>query len=43
METKLIKIHTSTKKLLDKLKIHPRETYNDVIERLIKFHKDVRK
>ena len=29
-----IKVSTDVKGLLDSLKVHPRETYNDVIERL---------
>lgn len=36
MVTKQIKINEKLKKRLDKLKIHKRETYGDVIERLIK-------
>lgn len=32
---KLIKISEINKKILDKLKIYPRETYNDVITKLI--------
>ena len=34
-DTKLIRITTETAKALDKLKIIPRETYNEVIDRLI--------
>ncbi|MCP1715966.1 putative transcriptional regulator [Methanocalculus alkaliphilus] len=30
-----IKLESSTKERLNRLKIHPRETYNDCIERLI--------
>lgn len=33
---KPLKISGETKKKLDELKIHPRETYDDVIARLIK-------
>ena len=33
-----IKVKISTKEELDKLKIHPRETYEDVLFRLIKIH-----
>jgi len=33
--TEGIKISEATKKGLDKLKIHPRETYDDVITRLV--------
>jgi len=36
MVTVAIKVTKSQKKKLDKMKIHPRETYADVIERLIK-------
>ena len=31
-----LKISEATKKGLDELKVHPRETYDDVIARLIK-------
>lgn len=31
-----IRVSKSTKRLLEKLKIHPRETYNDVLKRFIK-------
>ena len=31
---KLIRVSETTKQDLDSLKIHPRETYNDVIQRL---------
>lgn len=31
-----ISVKDSTKKELDKTKVHPRETYNDVIDRLTK-------
>lgn len=40
-ETKLVKIHSDTKLMLDKLKIHPRETYDDVIVRLINHYREV--
>lgn len=33
--TEGIKISEKVKKTLDKLKIHPRETYDDIISRLI--------
>ncbi len=36
MVTVAIKVTESQKKKLDKMKKHPRETYADVIERLIK-------
>lgn len=32
---KLIKVSEETKKTLDDLKIHPRETYDDVVQRLL--------
>jgi hypothetical protein len=35
-----IKVSTGVKGLLDTLKIHPRETYNDVIERLTRMALD---
>jgi len=34
-----ITVHESTKKLLDELKIHRREPYEEVILRLIEFYK----
>jgi len=34
-KTTTIRIYKDTKKLLDKLKEHPRETYDDLIKRLI--------
>ncbi len=34
-----IRIGKDTKEELGKLKIHPRETYDDVIKRLIEFYK----
>jgi predicted DNA-binding protein len=33
-----VKMSIETKKRLDSLKIHPRETYDDVIKRLIEEH-----
>jgi len=36
MVNKQIKLDEKLKKKLDKLKIHKRETYGDIIERLIK-------
>jgi len=36
MEKTTIKLSYRTKRKLDKIKIHPRETYEDVIIRLIK-------
>ena len=38
---KPIKISGATKKGLDKLKTHPRETYDDVITRLVEEGEDV--
>lgn len=33
--TEAIKISEATKKALDDLKVHPRETYDDVINRVV--------
>jgi len=33
---KLIRVSAQTKRALDKLREHPRETYDDVIRRLLK-------
>jgi len=35
-----IRVHEKTKKLLDEIKIHPRETYEEVILRLIEKWKE---
>ena len=35
-----IRVHEDTKKLLDEIKVHPRETYEDVIRRLIEKWKE---
>lgn len=35
VETITIRISNKTKSLLNKLKIHPRETYDDILVRLI--------
>ena len=40
VKTTTIRVDEETKGLLDAVKIHPRETYNDVLKRLIK---DVKK
>ncbi len=37
---KLIKVNELTKKMLDKIKIYPRETYDDILNRLIKLAKE---
>ncbi len=37
VKTTVIRVSIETKKALDSLKIHPRETYNDVLKRLIKY------
>jgi len=37
-KTTTIKISLETRNQLLKLKVHPRETYEDVIRRLIKMH-----
>jgi len=39
MEKTTIQISKQTKALLDELKIHPRETYDEVIRRLIESRK----
>ena len=36
---KLIKIDKNVKKELDRLKQHPRETYNDVLKRILEERK----
>ena len=40
--TEGIKISEATKKGLDEMKIHPRETYDDVIGRLVEEEKEER-
>ena len=35
MQIPCLRVNPRTKERLDKLKIHPRESYNDVIERLL--------
>jgi predicted CopG family antitoxin len=35
MHTPCLRVNPQIKERLDKLKIHPRESYNDVIERLL--------
>lgn len=39
MKITTIRVHEKTKKLLNKIKIHPRETHEDIIRRLIKKRK----
>jgi hypothetical protein len=39
VDTTTIRIKLKTKKRLDLVKLHPRETYDDIIKRLIKFNK----
>lgn len=39
MNITTIKISQETKRKLDKIKIHPRETYQDIIVRLLKMVK----
>jgi len=36
VETTTIRIEDDTKAMLDAIKIHPRETYNDILRRVIK-------
>jgi nucleoside-diphosphate-sugar epimerase len=38
----LIRVYRDTKKALDELKVHPRETYDQVIRRLIEAYKPKR-
>ena len=35
MVTTTIRVDEDVKKMLDSIKIHPRETYNDILKRLI--------
>ena len=35
-QTTTIRVNESTKRMLDRIKIHPRETYNDILVRGIK-------
>lgn len=37
-----VKLSKNMKKILDKLKEHPRETYEDVIKRLVKGESDAK-
>lgn len=41
--TKPIKVDDEVKTLLDKKKIHPRETYNDVLRRLLELNNKEKK
>jgi negative regulator of replication initiation len=41
--TKPIKVDDEVKKLLDKKKIHPRETYNDVLRRILELQEKTEK
>ena len=40
VDTTTIRIHNDLKKELDKLKIYPRETYEDILKRLIKYFRE---
>jgi len=40
--TKTIKISEEMKTKLDEIKIHPRETYDDIIRRLVNFYEKYR-
>ena len=42
VDTALVRVSEKTKSLLDQLKQHPRETYDDVLRRLIKYFKEVK-
>jgi len=39
MKTTTIRINQKTKSLLDKIKIHPRETYENILLRILKVMK----
>lgn len=39
----MIKISMKTKQMLDAMKIHPRETYEDILMRLVEFTMEKRK
>ncbi len=39
VDTALIRVSAKTKILLNQLKQHPRETYDDILRRLIKYFK----
>ena len=41
--TEPIRIGKDTKEELNRLKVHPRETYDDVIKRLIETYKECKK
>ena len=41
--TEPIRIGKDTKEELNRLKVHPRETYDDVIKRLIEAYKECKK
>lgn len=43
VNTTTIRISQKTKSIMDKIKIHPRETYEDIILRLINITKEVKK
>jgi hypothetical protein len=36
----LIRISEQSKKALDDIKVHPRETYADIVQRLLERHKE---
>jgi len=40
MKVTTIRIHENTKKMLDDVKTYPRETYEDIIKKLITFWRD---
>lgn len=39
---KTIKVSEEVKRRLDEVKVHPRETYDDVIRRLVEFYEKCR-
>jgi argininosuccinate lyase len=42
-DTKNVRVSVAHKRALDKLKVHPRETYDDIIEGLLLIEKRTRK
>jgi len=42
VETTMIKVSVETRELLKKLKIIPRESYDDALRRLIKYFKEAK-
>lgn len=40
VETTTIRVDDKTKDMLDSIKVHPRETYDDILKRLIEMIKN---